>query len=227
MNNFAERLHELRKGAGLTQKELAVRLDLSERLISYYEKGQKRPTMDSLMKIAEYFGVSTDYITGKTDFKPNESFAAQTKLFVESEDDPLSIPIIFGGSASRNTEIIGRNVIGNYAAFVFVVGDDSMIGDHICSGDRAVIIVEKNEISSSDICLVSIDVAFAESMGILSYTHDRFPALRRVKKADENYLLFSSNPKFEAAILPIDRVTIMGVVIEVRRKVTLQKNKEK
>ena len=64
---IGERLTELRKDAGLTQEELGRMLNLSNFNISAYECDKNEPSDEVKLKIAEFFGVTTDYLMGKTD----------------------------------------------------------------------------------------------------------------------------------------------------------------
>lgn len=64
MVDFGTTLKELRRRAGLTQKELADRLWLSKATVSYYEQSVRYPSPDVLVKISEIFHVSTDYLLG-------------------------------------------------------------------------------------------------------------------------------------------------------------------
>ncbi|XHW39296.1 helix-turn-helix transcriptional regulator [Streptococcus dysgalactiae subsp. equisimilis] len=59
---LSERLKTLRKEAGLTQEEVAKKLEISRPAYTYWEKGEKKPTPDKLTQIANLFGVSTDYL---------------------------------------------------------------------------------------------------------------------------------------------------------------------
>ena len=61
------RLLELRKLAGLSQKELAKILNCSQNMISQWENGTRDPSTDTLKAMADYFNVSTDYLLGRTD----------------------------------------------------------------------------------------------------------------------------------------------------------------
>ncbi len=65
---FAERLKNLRKEKGLSQAELAKALNLTQRKISYLETGQFEPDLTILWKLSSYFGVSCDYLIGKSDY---------------------------------------------------------------------------------------------------------------------------------------------------------------
>lgn len=65
---FAQRLKTLRKEKGLKQSELAQALNVTQRKISYWENGQLEPDLLTLWKISNYFGVSIDFLIGKSDY---------------------------------------------------------------------------------------------------------------------------------------------------------------
>lgn len=65
---FAERLKDLRKEKGLSQTELAKALNLTQRKISYLETGQLEPDLTILWVISNYFGVSCDFLIGKSEY---------------------------------------------------------------------------------------------------------------------------------------------------------------
>lgn len=65
MSNFGELLRDLRNDAGLTQKELAEKIWISKTAVSYYEQSLRCPSPDILVKIANVFHVSTDYLLGQ------------------------------------------------------------------------------------------------------------------------------------------------------------------
>ena len=60
-------LKELRIEHGLTQKELALQLGITQDSISLWEKGKRTPDTQYIIKMAEIFNVSTDYLVGRTD----------------------------------------------------------------------------------------------------------------------------------------------------------------
>ncbi len=63
---IGERLLELRKDAGLTQDELAAILNINKHSISAYERDKSEPPDAIKMAMAQYFGVSVDYLVGMT-----------------------------------------------------------------------------------------------------------------------------------------------------------------
>lgn len=62
--DFNEILKNLRKNNNLTQKEFGEHIGLSKAVVSKYENGIGYPTFDVLIRIAAYFGVTTDYLLG-------------------------------------------------------------------------------------------------------------------------------------------------------------------
>lgn len=62
--DFGTVLKQLRKSHNLTQEELGLRIELSKAVVSKYENRIGYPTFDMLIKISDYFGVTTDYLLG-------------------------------------------------------------------------------------------------------------------------------------------------------------------
>ena len=63
----AMRLKELRKKRRITQQRLAIDLNMSQNTVSRYENGNREAGYAELIKIADYFGVSIDYLLERTD----------------------------------------------------------------------------------------------------------------------------------------------------------------
>lgn len=61
------RIRELRKARRITQLKMALDLDMSQNTISRYESGEREPGIAELIRIADYFRVSIDYLVGRTD----------------------------------------------------------------------------------------------------------------------------------------------------------------
>lgn len=70
MSEFSERLRRLResmrpvRSMTVTSQLMGLHPDVLRR----YERGEAEPSMDALQKIADYYGVSTDYLLGRTNF---------------------------------------------------------------------------------------------------------------------------------------------------------------
>ena len=81
--NFNTRLVDLRIEKGLSQKEAAHDLGISQALLSHYEKGIREYSLSFLCKIADYYNVTTDYILGKSESRTG----LQTQTLQDSDED--------------------------------------------------------------------------------------------------------------------------------------------
>ena len=66
MSDFPRIITLLRKEKGLSQKQAALELGVSQALLSHYEKGIRECGLDFAVKIADYYNVSCDYLLGRT-----------------------------------------------------------------------------------------------------------------------------------------------------------------
>lgn len=68
MIKFAQRVNELRTEKNMTRKALAKVMNVSERLVGYWESGQRECDFSTLAALAVFFEVSVDYLLGITEF---------------------------------------------------------------------------------------------------------------------------------------------------------------
>lgn len=80
---YGNRIARLRAEKGLTQGELAEKVSISRASLSHYENDRREPDLDVLAKLADYFGVTLDYLMGRTN-EPGRSLDPEVKEFVES-----------------------------------------------------------------------------------------------------------------------------------------------
>ena len=66
---LAQRLKECRKVKGLTQMQAATYCDITEKAYQNYELMTREPKLEILIRIADLFDVSLDYLTGRTEYK--------------------------------------------------------------------------------------------------------------------------------------------------------------
>ena len=64
---FGDKIRALRQEKGLTQKQLASKLEVTKSTISGYEQGVKSPSVEALIKLCSMFNVSADYLLGLSD----------------------------------------------------------------------------------------------------------------------------------------------------------------
>lgn len=197
------RLRDLRLNQGLSQKVIADYLGCSTVVYSRYETGSREPSMDTLMRLADYFNVSIDYLTGKSDIPRNGGVVRI----------PVVGHVVAGIPTSAIEDIIDWEEIdeemarrGDYIG-LRVMGD-SMYPE-IKDGDIA-IIRRQDTVETGDIAVVFVNGDDA--------------TIKKVKKMDDGIMLIGFNttvyePHFynrdEIVDLP---VKIYGKLVEVRRK---------
>ena len=69
MRSFGEILTSLREERGIYQKELAAILKVSVGTVSNYENYIHFPDQEALLQLADYFGVTVDYLLGRTSYR--------------------------------------------------------------------------------------------------------------------------------------------------------------
>lgn len=69
MSILSERLLELRKSTGLSQEDLTKKMKVGYRSYRRYEAGEREPNASTLIQMADFYGVTIDYLVGRTDRK--------------------------------------------------------------------------------------------------------------------------------------------------------------
>jgi transcriptional regulator with XRE-family HTH domain len=64
---FGSRLQALRNKIGLTQEEFAKKFQISKSAVGMYERDEREPSFELVKRFADFFGVTTDYLLGRTD----------------------------------------------------------------------------------------------------------------------------------------------------------------
>lgn len=90
IDEFSTRFKKLRDDMNMTQKEFSDYIDLSQQVVSGYERGISSPALDTLVHIAKQCNVSTDWLLGLSERKENdlqtETYADVIKLFLKVEE---------------------------------------------------------------------------------------------------------------------------------------------
>jgi transcriptional regulator with XRE-family HTH domain len=88
--SFSNNILTLRKEIGLSQKQVADDLGISQALLSHYEKGIRECGLDFVVKAADYYGVTCDYLLGKsavrTAYSSSDSATQNVKNPIESKN---------------------------------------------------------------------------------------------------------------------------------------------
>ncbi len=205
----------LRKKKGLTQAQLCKVLNIAQPTLSGYETGNYEPDQDTLGRIADYFGVTVDFILGRENHTTIDTTprAIQIKdLAIQDEvelNDIFRIPLL--GSVVAGIPIEAQEDLEGYVYinfrpkeeyFALRVHGDSMINAGI--RDNSVLIVHKQPVATCG------DIVVAMLNG--EQTVKRFKIF-----GDCNIFLMPENPEFEPIpVLKGDDFLVLGKVVEVR-----------
>lgn len=197
---FAERLKKLRKENNMSQQKLADLLGLGQSAIAMWEKGKNSPEYESLIKIADIFNVSIDYLAGQ-----------------KSSRSSHRIPVLGYVRAGIPTEAVEEILdyeditvpdsdSGNY--FALRIKGDSM-SPRMMEGDT-VIVKKQADCESGDICVALVGSGDA--------------TVKKVIKKDMGIILMPLNSCYDPLFFTSDEieafpVTIIGKVTELRAKI--------
>lgn len=70
MSNYGNRIRELRTELDWTQQYLADRLKTTKQAVSQYERGVRKPDLDTVLALCDIFNVSADYLLGRSPVVP-------------------------------------------------------------------------------------------------------------------------------------------------------------
>ena len=186
---FNDRLTRLRKKMDLTQEELGTRLGFSRTAISAWEIGRNEPTYEDAIKIANFFGVTLDYLIGAED--PNNKRVIPVLGVVKAGYDYLAqnniITYIEPSPEMADLE--------NY--FGLIVKGDSMSplfneGDYL-------IVHKQDDFSSNDTCIILINGNEA--------------TVKKVVKTKEGIELHAYNPYYPIKKFTFKEVEDLPVII--------------
>ncbi len=199
MSKFSERLIQLRTDSELTQEALSDQLnekyglETNKGMISKWEKGLNVPGWTFVDYIADFFGVTTDFLSGRSD----------NKYYADCTHD-RKIPVLGTISAGKpimvQENIIGYEYTSDNCDFCLKVKGDSMVGARIYDGDT-VFIHKQPDIENGEIAAVIIDGEEA--------------TVKRVYKVNGSVILHAENPLYKDLVFSkkdFKQVKILGKV---------------
>ena len=95
MKELGERLRILRESVKLSQVKMADLLGVKQSSINRYEQGQSAPSFETLVKYADYFDVSMDYLFARTDKPQGKLYEYRPKIATGSEEMRQFIEMCF------------------------------------------------------------------------------------------------------------------------------------
>ena len=190
------RLRETRKALGITQKQMAKKLHISQGSYSQWENGNTKIDSESLNRISDILHVSVDFLLGKDTDRP---------WIPVLGDVAAGIPISAVEDIGDDWEQIDVDSPDDY--FALRIKGDSM-EPRMKNGD-VVIVRKQSNVETNEIAVVQIDNETA--------------TVKRVRKTDQGIWLMSDNITFPPLFITkeevqLNRVRIIGKVVELRAK---------
>lgn len=212
---LGEIIRSILKEKRWTIEDLAQKTGLPSKTLKDYELGFRSPDIDDLIKIADAFDVTIDYLVGRTkdviDF-----FTTVHAMRVLGESQPLKVSILRTLSLNKiiqeederrlldfvqgneylpeNFNELNTNLLG------YIVDDDSMILFGIPSGAK-IIFKTTHEAEDGDLVVVQIE--------------DRI-LIRKIRFISRGWtILIPGNPRFKEEIFPSQRLRVIGKVVRV------------
>ena len=121
---FPRRLYEQRKKKKISQKQAAKDLEISQALLSHYENGVRECGLSFVVKAADYYGVSCDYLLGKSNNIINLGVASEFNDIPEDEkmcsDTVVRAALSIGSKINKSEEMVEymRYIFGMSTYFV-------------------------------------------------------------------------------------------------------------
>ncbi len=209
-------LFDLRKTKGVTQQEIADVIGVSRSTYTHYENGNRKPDLETIKKLAEYFDVSVDQLIGIVKIDMNElgGFFAEDaseqkrkyKTFPVYSQIPCGIPNDLT-DVVVDWEDVSEDIYKRGDILLTVARGDSMEPE-IRDGDT-VIILKTDEARDSAICVVRINGDTG--------------TLKKIKIHPNGLELIPLNPAYKSIFYTDKQVeespiSIIGVLLEVRKK---------
>ncbi|MGN1051062.1 MAG: helix-turn-helix domain-containing protein [Acutalibacteraceae bacterium] len=108
--SFGRIISSLRKEKGISQKQVAKDLNISQALLSHYEKGIRECSLDFAVKTADYFGVSCDYLLGRT---PERNGAMLSSDDIEEYESEI------GKNSASMLPTLNKKILRNTLEYVY------------------------------------------------------------------------------------------------------------
>lgn len=193
MHTLSKRLRQLRQERGMTQDDLAERLQTTRSTIANWETGRTEPSIEVLQKLTKFFNVSLDYLVSGEEFKRYPVSDEWVFLPVVGEIHAGKPAFVIAESSERVPVEKERVRGGDY--FWIRVEGDSMVGAKIEPGDL-VLVRRQDCVDNGDIAVVEIN--------------DEGAALKRVFYQNGMVVLVSENPRYPPRAVAASEVRIIG-----------------
>lgn len=205
---FPQRLKELRKRSGFSQKSLSAQLGVSQQAVGKWETGRSSPDPDTLARLAALLGTSIDDLMGLAAVPPA---AAAQRFFGGYEECP--IPVVgtvragFGALAFEEDYGVEYARVKDPASYFYLVVKGDSMEPRISDGDLA-LVHRQPTLENGD-------------LGVMVYGDEGEGTLKKYVLRGNAVVLQPFNPAYEPKVLrgeELDKLFIAGKVVETKAK---------
>ena len=154
MESFGERLSKLMRSVGLTEKNLALLLNVSEQRVENLLTGYSEADLDVLVRVAEVFNVSYDYAAARSDDPEVHESSNSKEIFVAERISPYDGVIMQKDVVG--TAFVDKSKMHGKEYFGFIMPDDSMVKARILKNDT-LIVRRQNFANNGDVVIAVVD----------------------------------------------------------------------
>lgn len=213
--NLPDKIKEARKKAGLSQKELAEKLDMNLRTYGSYERGERDVSTAILLKICKTLNISSDYLLGRNE-PSNTNEKIESNATILPAKNIRMIPVY--DSVSAGLGAYADNYIVDYVPCYIV--NDNEADNTLCinvhgnsmypkieDGD-VIQVLKQNWADDGQIAVILID--------------DEDAVVKKIAYEDDTITLISINPEYAPRIFEgqdKERLKILGVVKKIIKSV--------
>lgn len=202
---FAQRLKEMRKAKKVSQVKLASCLGISQQAVGKWEMGRSTPDPETVARIAEYFGTTTDYLLGCSDIRrpmaQQWDHGGQTLL-------PIIGTVRAGYGALAFEDDCGQEAadVRNPQDYFFLTVKGDSMEPRISDGDLA-LVRRQSTVENGDLAVVIIG--------------GEEGTLKKIFKKDGAVILQPFNPAYPTQVFmgqDLDNLSVVGKVVETKRR---------
>lgn len=204
------KIRELRIKCGMSQKEFAAILNVAPNTYNQWETGKRQPDYNTLKKIADYFGVTTDYLLDRSTETSHTAHRKGIRIPVYG-NVAAGVPILaienYDSADPDDWEEIDEKTAANGEYIALRIKGDSM----------------EPKISTGDVVIVRLQPDAETGDIVVAMVNGDEATVKKLKKRPEGILLIPSNPKYEPMFYTNEDIEnlpirILGRVVELRAK---------
>mgnify|MGYP001157834824 CR=1 FL=1 len=186
--NFGTKLKMLRNISGVTQRELALAIDVERATIAGYETRDSEPNYEKLIRISKFFNVSVDYLLGNDEIIKSTSYKLPILKNTDETFQQTLEYVVVDEALKKDKDLLAIKI-----------SDDALSPKF--NKNSTVILENTNDISDGDL--------------VLCLLNEEETCLRYIIN-DKKLILYAENSNYKPIIIEKENIKILGRALEIR-----------